>query len=234
MARSRCRSCDTSTSVPSNCASATASASRVSRSRWLVGSSSSSRFGRCQTISASASRAFSPPEKCSIGLGRHVAGKVEAAEVVAQLLLARDRLSEMRLQVPERRLVVAQHLDLVLGEVADHQALVERHGCPPAAASTPAMVLMQRRLAGAVDAEQADALARAQRQVHVRTAPPCRRSRRRRLPAPAADRARAAARGTRTRTARRRAAARGPPSSPASSCGSAPGAPWSPWRGSGR
>src|SRR5687768_18535889 len=42
-----------------------------------------------------------------------------SAEVVAQVLFpGRSRDS---LQVPERRLLVAQHLDLVLGEVADLQ-----------------------------------------------------------------------------------------------------------------
>ena len=37
------------------------SASRVARSRWLVGSSISKRLGRCQTIMHKTSRAFSPP-----------------------------------------------------------------------------------------------------------------------------------------------------------------------------
>ncbi|MNF84990.1 hypothetical protein D3C84_673740 [compost metagenome] len=43
------------------------SARRISRSRWLVGSSSSNRFGRSQAIKANARRAFSPPEKFSTG-----------------------------------------------------------------------------------------------------------------------------------------------------------------------
>jgi hypothetical protein len=57
----------------------------------LVGSSSSSRLGRCHTISASARRAFSPPEKGAIGLVTMVAREVEAAQEVAQLLLAHGR-----------------------------------------------------------------------------------------------------------------------------------------------
>ena len=47
--RSSARSWLTSITVPSNSFSAIDSASRVVRSRWLVGSSSSSRLGRCQT-----------------------------------------------------------------------------------------------------------------------------------------------------------------------------------------
>ena len=65
--RSSARSCDTSTRLPSNPASARVSAWRISRSRWLVGSSSSSRFGRRRTISASARRDFSPPENGPTG-----------------------------------------------------------------------------------------------------------------------------------------------------------------------
>ncbi len=49
----------------------------------------------------------------------HVAMKIEAAQIVAQLLLARGRF--LPRQVPERRLVRAQLFQLVLGEIADHQ-----------------------------------------------------------------------------------------------------------------
>jgi hypothetical protein len=93
-------------------------------------------LGRCQTIRASARRAFSPPEH-----GR------------------RDLL-----QVPQRRLVVAQHLDLVLGEVADHQTLAERRLAGERRQFT-GDGLDQRGLAGAVHAQQADALADLQREV---------------------------------------------------------------------
>ena len=102
-------------------------------SRWLVGSSSSSRFGRWRTISASVRRAFSPPEKRATGGRRHVAAKVEAAEEVAQLLLARVGFEPR--QMPERRFVDAQLLDLVLREVADARAAARRGACPRAAAA---------------------------------------------------------------------------------------------------
>ena len=52
---------------------------------------------------------------------RHVAAEVEAAEEVAQILLARRGLDA--LQMPQRRLVDAQRFDLMLREIADPQML---------------------------------------------------------------------------------------------------------------
>ena len=49
-----------------------------------------------RTISASVRRAFSPPEKWRDRRRRHVAAKIEAAEEVAQLLLARCRARSSR------------------------------------------------------------------------------------------------------------------------------------------
>ncbi len=94
----------------------------------------------------------------------HLAAEVEAAEVVAQVLLARPRV--LPDQVAQRRLVATQLLDLVLREVADLQ---------PVAFDAPARQqrllagerLDQRGLAGAVRTEQAESSARAQRQLHV-------------------------------------------------------------------
>ena len=57
--------------------------------------------------------------------GRHVAVEVEAAQEVAQLLLARVRLELP--QVPQRRVLLAQLLDLVLREVAE-RAIPARRG----------------------------------------------------------------------------------------------------------
>ena len=64
---SRCRSWETTRTAPENSCRAMVKARRISRSRWLVGSSSSSRLGFCQAISARARRAFSPPEKFNTG-----------------------------------------------------------------------------------------------------------------------------------------------------------------------
>mmetsp|Transcript_41432 Transcript_41432/g.125180 ORF Transcript_41432/g.125180 Transcript_41432/m.125180 type:complete len:138 (+) Transcript_41432:262-675(+) len=52
----------TITAAPWNAFRAAAKASKVSMSKWLVGSSSSKRCGRCQTAAANASRAFWPPD----------------------------------------------------------------------------------------------------------------------------------------------------------------------------
>ncbi len=90
------------------------------------------------------------------GRGGHVAAEVEAAEEVAQLLLA--HVGRQARQVQQRRGVVVQRLQLVLGEVADLQALA----APDAAVQRRERVgqrLHERRLALAVGAQQADALA---------------------------------------------------------------------------
>ena len=94
--------------------------------------------------------------------GRHLARKIEASQIVAQLLLP-DFWRELN-QVPERRLVVAQHLDLVLGEIADHQSLVH-HRAAAKRRQHAGDGLDERGLAGAVDAEEPNALARAQHQL---------------------------------------------------------------------
>src|SRR5438067_8813735 len=56
------RSCETSKTVPGNASSAASSASRLSRSRWFVGSSSTRKFAPEATVTASASLRRSPPE----------------------------------------------------------------------------------------------------------------------------------------------------------------------------
>ena len=68
----------------------------------------------------------------------HVAAEIEPAEVIAQVLLARRRL--VANQVPQRRLVAAQLLHLVLGEVADLEPVAgdaparQQRGASPASA----------------------------------------------------------------------------------------------------
>ncbi len=94
----------------------------------------------------------------------HVAAEIEAAEEVAQLLLARRRLEPR--QVPQRRLVRAQLLDLVLGEVADLQRL-RGEALARARRERPGDALQQRRLARAVGAEEADAVAGEDRPRHA-------------------------------------------------------------------
>ena len=93
------------------------------------------------------------------GASRHVAAKIEAADVIAQFLLRRRRFEPD--EVLQRRLVRAQLFELVLGEVAD----AERLGFLALAAllgDGTGQQLDQRRFAGAIAAEQANAAARAQ------------------------------------------------------------------------
>src|SRR6267154_1154730 len=58
----KCRSCETNSMVPSYCERAVMSISFVAMSRWLVGSSSTRKFGGSNSIFAITSRAFSPPD----------------------------------------------------------------------------------------------------------------------------------------------------------------------------
>ena len=70
------RSCETSSAAPGKRASQVSSHSVASRSRWLVGSSSSSRSGAANSAVASATRMRQPPENSSTGRG--LGGLVEA------------------------------------------------------------------------------------------------------------------------------------------------------------
>ena len=152
----RWRSCETSTIAPSKSLSASASASRMSRSRWLVGSSSSSTFGLRHAISASARRARSPPENPSTLSNARSPGKFHLPRKSRNCL--RRRVRRDVAQVVDRRRAFVQRFDRVLGEVADAQV-----GMRAALAVEQRQLadqrLHQRRLAGAVGAEQADAVA---------------------------------------------------------------------------
>ena len=96
---------------------------------------------------------------------RHVAAKVEAAEVVAQHLFARRRLEP--LQVQQRRRVLAQHVHLMLREIAELEMLRGQAFAASRRQQTRER-LQQRRLAGAVGAEQADPRPGEDAPIHVR------------------------------------------------------------------
>src|SRR3954466_3032927 len=87
--------------------------------------------------------------------GRHVAGEVEAAEEVAQLLLA--HVAGELLEMPERRLMLAQHLDLVLREVADLHAFVGNEA-PRQGRQHAGDRLLQRGLARPVHPEESNSV----------------------------------------------------------------------------
>ena len=150
--------------MPSNSLSATASASRVARSRWLVGSSSSSRLGRCQTIMASTRRAFSPPLMVPTGcltmspLKLKLPRKPRRSCSPVRSLTGSAQLARHAHHVLQRGVLRAQHVQFLLREVADVQALAFGDGAGQRA-HLARDGLHQRRLALAVGAQDADALA---------------------------------------------------------------------------
>ena len=94
----------------------------------------------------------------------HIAAKIEAAEEVPQVLLARLRRgrSEMR----ERRGLLIQLLELVLREIPDREAL-PRGAFPRDRIELTGQYPDQRRFAGAVRPEKADTGARPQAELHI-------------------------------------------------------------------
>ena len=112
----------TSRTVPGNAASAASSASRLSRSRWLVGSSRTSRFAPLATTSASASRRRSPPESARDRLLVLLpAREEEPSEELLRLGAAQAGRADGRV---EHRAALVE-LGLVLGEVRGLDAVAE-------------------------------------------------------------------------------------------------------------
>src|SRR5206468_12067414 len=99
-----------------------------------------------------------------VGAGRHLAGEVEPAEKAAQLLRPHTRRDARK--VPQRRLVIAQHLNLVLCEVTDDEPVIESRGARQRL-ELACDRLDKRRLARAVDAEEPVALAAREREADV-------------------------------------------------------------------
>ena len=150
------RSCETSRMVPEYSVSASSSASRLSMSRWLVGSSSTRKFAPDTTTRASASRRRSPPESTSTGFStcspenRKRPSRSRACGPVSGGAL------HHRVDQPE----VLGQLDRVLRVVGDGHVVPDLH--PPGLGRRVAQDrLDQRGLAGAVAPDQRDALARA-------------------------------------------------------------------------
>ena len=121
--------------------------------------------GASRVISASASRARSPPDILRDLHGRLVAGEAEAAELRAHR--AGRRLGHQPAHMFERRVLAVQLLDLILGEIADaqlagrgHRAFHRRQLGGEQAG--------ERGLAVAVAAEQGDAVVRVEAQVEAR------------------------------------------------------------------
>jgi hypothetical protein len=170
--RSRWRSCDTSTIAPSYSCSARVSAWRISRSRWLVGSSSSSRLG--------AARSAAPAPGAPSRRRRRATTVVEDADRRGSRSRRGNR-AVLLARGAGRGLTMCAAAPTRPGAVAPAGAgrssrcvrsLPSRRR--PRRRQPPGEQLDQRRLARAVAAEQADALARAQ--VSSRLQDACRRS----------------------------------------------------------
>ena len=136
--------------MPGNASSAASSASRLSRSRWLVGSSRTRKFAPDATTSASASRRRSPPESATTGLSWSSQPEKRKRPSSACACGALQPGGAHRALEHAAALV---QLDLVLREVRDLDAVPDP--AEPAADDR----LEQRRLARAVRADQGDVLA---------------------------------------------------------------------------
>ena len=163
-ASSSARSWETSRTVPGNASSAASSASRLSRSRWFVGSSSRRKFAPEATTSASASRRRSPPESADDGLLVLVpAGEEEPPEQVLRLraLEPGPRLDAAARTVPRSRRARPR---------AARSTRPRRRGRAGASrrrARVAEQRLEERRLARAVRADQRDVLAALEREDDV-------------------------------------------------------------------
>ena len=145
-------------------ASASTSISFVARSRWLVGSSSTRKFGGSSSIRAITSRVFSPPESARIFLSTSSPENWNAPSRLAQRA---DRLvREVLLQLLLDREVGVEQVERLLREVAQLEARAEAD-CAGVGRQAAGDHLEQRRLAGAVAAHHAPALAAADRQVQA-------------------------------------------------------------------
>ena len=91
----------------------------ASRSRWLVGSSSTSTFGRSTMSRAKMSRAASPPDSEPIGFSTSSPGEEHAPELPAHEGRCSRRGTPPRRSRAASRSSSVEHLVVVLREVAD-------------------------------------------------------------------------------------------------------------------
>ena len=134
---------------------ASTSAARLSMSRWLVGSSRTTRWGPSSVASPSNSRAFSPPESCAAEVSAIAAGKPIAPAVRPHLGLGRVRQQSPDVVIGAGARI--EFIELMLGEVGDFDAVGARHR-PGQRREAAGQQLGQRRLAVAVGAEQSNAV----------------------------------------------------------------------------
>ena len=123
--RRNVRSCDTKIIVPSKFFSASTSISLVARSRWLVGSSSTRKFGGSYSIRAITRRDFSPPDSARIFLSTSSPENWNAPARVRSAPM--PSLRKVVLQLLDDREVRIEHVERLLREVAHLQAGAEPH-----------------------------------------------------------------------------------------------------------
>ena len=133
-------------------------------SRWLVGSSSTRKFGGSNSISAITSRAFSPPDSTRQRFS------TSSPEKPKQPASARSdpwpACGNDVLQRLEHGALAVEQVHGVLREVAQLHAAAERHAAV-VRLGRAGHELEQRGLAGAVDAHHAPALAAAHHEVET-------------------------------------------------------------------
>ena len=157
-ASSSARSWEISSTAPSNAWSASSSASRLSRSRWLVGSSRISTLAPEATRIASDSRRRSPPESPSSGFSAVLAGEQEAARAARAPCPASGRSRAGRPRAP---CPLAGRALGVLGEVAELDVVAACAACPPSSSRWPASVSISVVLPDAVGRRRATRARRA-------------------------------------------------------------------------
>ena len=151
----KCRSCETKSIVPSYCASAVISISFVAMSRWLVGSSSTRKFGGSNNMIAIASRAFSPPDST-----RHFfstsspENPKQPASVRSVPCPACGNESSSDWKIVR---VAVEQFHRMLGKIAHLDAAADRHRALIRLARAGHQ-FQERRFAGAIDAHHAPAL----------------------------------------------------------------------------
>ena len=160
------RSCETSRTVPGKASSAASSASRLSRSRWFVGSSRTRKFAPDATTSASARRRRSPPESTATAF---CCSSQPEKRKRPRRFCASGRRSPVAPWAHSSTDAALVELHLLLGEVRDLDAVAEAR--PAAVVLAPAEHrLEQRRLARAVRADERDVLAALEREGRVAVA----------------------------------------------------------------
>ena len=134
-------------------------------SRWLVGSSSTRKFGGSNSIFAITSRAFSPPDSTRQRFS------TSSPEKPKQPASARSEpcpaCGNDMLQRLEHRVLAVEQVHRVLREVAHLDAAADRDRAVVRLGRARDK-LQQRRLAGAVDAHDAPALLAPHREVEAR------------------------------------------------------------------